>query len=247
MRISGQKIGYTMRYLTTLSVLALAACSSESSSYEINGVSVSKAEYDAYIGTTNPPSSRPTADQDLVELEGDLSDFDPVFGDIADRLNYVEAAGLDTKSNSSYTAIPANGTASFEGVIVAHTSGTPLLDYWTTAETEVSVDFARDTLTAENGQFVLLDANLQPIETLNGDLSITDGSIRGTRPNSVEMSVSGTLTGENNTMFISGDLTGSFKGTPVLGLTAGTNRATGIVNGVGAVETVIAIEALSTD
>lgn len=233
----------TMRFFAILSVLALSACSSETSTFEINGESVTRAEFEEYTRG----SQTPTAVDSVADSGNDLSNLDPAFGDLADQLAILEDASIGSRSNSAWTAVPTSGSGTFEGVIVASTSGVPAVNYSASAETTISVDFLENTLTAENGQFVLLDGNLRPIETLNGDLGISRGSIRGSRQNSVEMSVSGTLTGDTTTMFVTGDLTGSFKASPMQGLTAGTGDATGIVNGVGAPTTVIAIEALSTN
>lgn len=235
-----------MRFLTIISVLALVACSSNSSSYEINGESVTRAEYEAFTNSRTTPVRSNTL-QSVSDTTDNLDDFDPAFASLADQLDVLEDASIRTRSNSAFRAVPTSGSGTFEGIILATTTGAPTVNYTASAETTVSVDFLENTLTAENGQFVLLDGNLDPVETLDGDLRITNGTIRGNRQNSVEMTASGTLTGDTTTMFVTGDMTGSFKGSPILGLTAGTGDATGIVNGVGAPTTVIAIEALSTN
>lgn len=236
-----------MRYLTILPVLALAACSSETSSFEINGESVTRAEFEAYTAARTTPVTTNVV-RNVADSSDDLGNLDPAFADLADQLDALEDASIRNRSNSAFNAVPASGSGTFEGIILATTTGAPAVNYTASAETTISVDFLENTLTAENGQFVLFDGNLDPVETLDGDLRVTNGTIRGSRQNSVEMTASGTLTGDTATMIVNGDLEGSFKGSPILlGITAGTGDATGIVNGADAATTVIAIEALSTN
>jgi hypothetical protein len=176
-------------------------------------------------------------------------------GYTADRVALVGDAntGAVGLPNTAFDKMPAAGKATYTGyaLVGVNRNGAdptgPKLDLQGTAT--LSADFAANAISGQATNFVGTSVGTQnpttgeypltgPAQTYAGTINVTNGCIgvaagcaNVTRPNQFSAGFGGTLTGEGNTVDLSGSLLGDFKGSPIAGVAAQGTLASVKVNG----------------
>ena len=221
-----------MRSFIILSCLAIiSGCESLTEDFTINGVEVSREDFEEQTGTGDLPAINE----------------DPVADTVVTRLNDIDASGIASRSNTAFPAIEAaTGEANFTGVLDIETRGVPGREFNVLSETTIVADFDAATLSTALGETTILTSDNETLGSpTTSTLAVTNGLIGVDRPNSVNFDVNGSVSTENVSITVQSNLEGSFKGTPILGLIANDNAAIVIVNGAASPNASVTIEALS--
>lgn len=221
-----------MRSFIILSCLVIiSGCESLSEDFTINGVEVSREDFEQQTGTGDLPA---------------ISE-DPVADTVVTRLDDIDASGIASRSNTAFPTIEsASGEANFTGVLDIETRGVPGREFNVLSEATIVADFDAATLSTALGETTILTSDTETLGSpTTSTLAVTNGLIGVDRPNSVNFDVNGSVSTENLSITVQSNLEGSFKGTPILGLIANDNSAIVIVNGAASPNASVTLEALS--
>jgi hypothetical protein len=154
---------------------------------------------------------------------------------------------LNALSNSTYKAMQQQtGTATYNGYarVVMTTPTTPIeLLGLATLDANFSTETISGNLTSFAGNYQNTTTTpitvKSPQVAYTGSIAVTNGCIgtangcAATRPNQFVADFSGTLTGQGNTLGLTGGMAGDFKGSPVIqGIEAAANSGAPTLNGV---------------
>ena len=221
-----------MRSFIILCSLAITSgCDSLSEDFTLNGVEVSREEFEEQTGTGELPS---------------ISE-DPIADSVVTLSNDIDASGIASRSNSSFSVVnAATGQANFTGVLDIETRGVPGREFNVLSEATIVADFDAETLSTTLGETTILTSDDDVLGSpTTSTLAVTNGLIGVERVNSVNFDVSGTIDTETVSITVQSNLEGSFKGTPILGLIANDNSPLVIVAGGASPEASVTLEALA--
>lgn len=225
-----------------LSLLALAACSSTTTSHNVSEL--------ANLPTFEV-DSQTLSEKELNDLvdEANANNTQNASSDIIRAVDLIEEtyqSDLLNKSNSRFDAIPQSGTARFAGGLAVNVVDQSFSEYTALGFVDVTANFSDKTLDVENDGFVTLrNADFDTIQTATGSIDLTNGIIGAQQANSVEFAIAGEVVSDQATISIDGNLFGTFKGSPELkGIYADEGNGITIVNGVRARSTQVQLFAL---
>ena len=219
-----------MRYTALLTLLAVSACGTSTESFTVNGQEVTRAEIEELTGggPLVAASDDPVSFA-LISLEDDIA-----------------ASGLRTRSNSSFATVTnATGAATFTGIMDIETRGVPGREYNIQSQADITVDFDADTLTTTFGEATVLNRDNEVVANPTNNLVVANGEIGNGRANAVSLEVSGSLSAQGFLAVVQGDLEGSLRGTPIVGLVASDTSPLIIVDGVSTPSGSITLEAVA--
>ncbi len=145
------------------------------------------------------------------------------------------ATGAPGYPNSAFKAIPTSGTATYKGFaqVDFYPTGEQIPTRTVLGNGTIAANFASNTMTGSYSNFTgtaLDPAGNQlagPAAYYAGTLNVANGCIGNaagcanvTRPNQFSGALSGTLTGEGNTINIDHDFLGNFRGSPIVAVEA---------------------------
>ena len=146
--------------------------------------------------------------------------------------------------NTAFTGMPVSGSAGFvgqSGMVMTSAAGD---DYLFLGDAAMLADFQNATMAGTMGSFrgVVLPGGAGPAGAVTdyaGTILLSGGSIGVARPNDFDGDFAGTLTGGGNVIFVTGDIYGDFKGTPIRAVMGSSSAAglippTGTINGLPA-------------
>lgn len=204
-----------MRLIALPALLVVAACSTSTESFTVNGEEVTRAEFEELVGSPSigPRSSNPEA---------------AALDDLSESLRQ----SLTGRSNSTFEAVSSRSDeATFTGLFEINTTGAPGLAFQALSEATLVADFRAEEIDTQLGAFTLIDENGDVIETTSSTISLENGRIGLGLPNAVDFRVTGTVEGDGISLTANGFIDGQFRGTPILGLIA-AGGGTVIINGV---------------
>jgi len=144
---------------------------------------------------------------------------------------------LAARSNTAYVppfieGMPSSGTATYRGYVFADLQ-TPSQNTELYGQATITANFAPSggTMSGTASNFFGKD-NSGAEASYAGQLTFSNGVINVDRKNDFDLNYSGTLTGNGDTVVLSGKIDGDFKGDPIRGI-YGTDTMTGTVNGTG--------------
>lgn len=216
--------------LSILALLAVAACSSNSSTGGgTAGVDESApGNGDSGLTFESVAAAAATAsDADAVAFAQVVDVFQTDVGDVNGR-------SLDDYSFTAFTSVPTSGTASYSGLINVNAGAAANLS----AGLDLDADFGAGTLTADQTTDFYANAG-GTLQAYDGELTFSNGAVglRGTDDdgndilgargvaNAARLDIAGTLTGGGNTVVVDGEIFGKLVGTPVVGISANTTVA----------------------
>lgn len=135
--------------------------------------------------------------------------------------------------NTAFKGMPVTGTARYagqSGMVMTSAAGD---DYLFLGDAAMLADFQNATMTGTLGSFrgVILPGGAGPAGAVTdyaGTIVLTNGAIGVARPNDFDADFGGTLTGGGNVIFVTGDIYGDFKGTPIRAV-MGSSSAGGLI------------------
>lgn len=176
---------------------------------------------------SEPPAPQPSFSQEALS-----------FIDTGTQLNGV--------FNTAFKGMPITGTARYNGqsgLVLTSAAGD---DFLLLGDGALLADFQNGTMDGTLGSFrgVILPGGAGPAGAVTdyaGTIVLANGAIGVTRPNDFDADFDGTLTGGGNVIFVTGDIYGDFKGTPIRGLLGSSSAAglvppSGTINGLPASE-----------
>lgn len=145
-------------------------------------------------------------------------------------------AALGARSNTAFVApliegMPDSGTAFYDGLVRVdlNTTGADTILF---GQARVEADFDAQSLSGDVSDVVGRDSG-GDVAAYAGDLALTNGDIGVNRPNDFTLDYGGTLTGNGETIALSGTLAGDFKADPILGLLGSDTSPIATVDGLG--------------
>lgn len=219
------------KLIIALPLAALAACGSSSTSTisetvttvptTINGVPVDADNIGDQPGVTVTTGADQTEEDrlaEIAELDAELGFSSQDYLRVSRDIN---AANLEDRANSRFTAIQQSGTAEFEGLITLfipkeNPTGDTLFGQ-SVVTLAANFDGSAKTVTADIDGFVGVTDGSE-LFSYAGDISLTNGRIGARVPNDIGFDIAGSVTGGGNTIGVSGPFDGKFVGTPLRGI-----------------------------
>lgn len=140
--------------------------------------------------------------------------------DLARRSASYDAlrARHDDIPNSAWSAIPASGTATYNGVAALRV-GEPGNRTQLAGDAQIDFDFQQGTVAGRLDRFFGVD-NTRDLAEYRGSLVLSAGEIGMTRPNAWQADYAGTINGNGDRIVLDGQIIGDFVGTPIRAATA---------------------------
>lgn len=139
-----------------------------------------------------------------IEFADDRSDFQ------------ARRDALDARSNTAYTAVPTSGSTTYTGEAQMGV-GSPDLGVALIGDATVTINYGNGTVEGQLGNFSGFDT-AENFSDYSGVLVLENGILGTERPNDVDSSITGTLTGESYTIDVDALWNADLKGTPIRGV-----------------------------
>ncbi|MCF6443330.1 hypothetical protein [Nereida sp. MMG025] len=157
-------------------------------------------------------------------------------------LDYIEAAedtealisDLGDMSNTRFSEMDdlanMNATATFQGN-AAVCAPMPNCTNAMVGDLQLTADFGQGSLSGKADNFLNYNTNSENVSNVQGEIIFSNGDIGFDGPNTYTADMQGSLTSGSLEVAVDGAMTGTFKGTPIAGLTGASETGAVVVNG----------------